>query len=669
MNKQQLIAYPQGTTEPLIYPTGEVVLDLFKDEPIPLVLTADDFTNTAERDSSHSDSFDIPGTKNNNLFFNHIYDITSDSNFNPHIRTKIVVKEGRINTIEGYLQLNDILVKDGAISYNITIYDNVANLKAILEEKIFRDLDFTELTHDYNQNNIINSWTGVLDLQSTLPANSFAGTGTTTDVVKYPMIQWNQQVSYTSTTITTPEKNDLFRPFVKLKYILQNMLRDAEYSVDFDFNTPADFDGLYADFNKGWGEGTWSFDTFVCTNTSNINYTTTAILDFNTIDNAANIVGTNYFDTATDVFTAIDNSLVVVTTNLKKVSGSNGLIYLYKNGTLIFTQNWTTNQVQFSQTIFGLVAGDTLEVHLSPTGTINLDKDSFVRFSVQPNTNFIQDTLIGYKGDTNQWDFFKDIINTFNLVILTDSNNPKNLTILPYNDWIDTGNEIDLTNNIIDDKVKYETIQGLAKNTIFKFVEDDKDLITELHNNPNEWRYSHNERSDIEIFDKDENLVELKEIAATYYAPAFNGSVFIPKILDIANTKNWKNKWRILYDNGVETISSTTITSYNFTANSYLRFSSKQDGGISYNYGVVNYDYSGAWIDSLYNTYWLRYLDELYHKDTRTLIVEAIITSDLISTIKFNDIILIKNKKFRITKINYRAGSISKLELITIKDL
>ena len=38
MNNQQLIAYPQSTTLPISFPSGEFILDLFKDEPIPLVL-------------------------------------------------------------------------------------------------------------------------------------------------------------------------------------------------------------------------------------------------------------------------------------------------------------------------------------------------------------------------------------------------------------------------------------------------------------------------------------------------------------------------------------------------------------------------------------------------------------------------------------------------------
>ena len=70
MNNQQLIAYPQPST---VFSTDEVILDLFTSEPIPLTLNVDDFTNAAEADASYSKSFDIPGTKKNNKFFNNIY--------------------------------------------------------------------------------------------------------------------------------------------------------------------------------------------------------------------------------------------------------------------------------------------------------------------------------------------------------------------------------------------------------------------------------------------------------------------------------------------------------------------------------------------------------------------------------------------------------------------
>ena len=98
--KTQLLVYPQSITSTSPYPlAGEVYLDLHKDEPIPLVLNMDEYTNIAEKSSSYSKSFEIPGTKNNNLFFNHIHDITSDSNFKPHKRTRCKVKEDSVDIL------------------------------------------------------------------------------------------------------------------------------------------------------------------------------------------------------------------------------------------------------------------------------------------------------------------------------------------------------------------------------------------------------------------------------------------------------------------------------------------------------------------------------------------------------------------------------------------
>jgi hypothetical protein len=199
MSKQQLIAYPQSTILPIVFPSGEVVLDLFKDEPIPLVLNIDDFTNVAEADASYSKSFDIPGTKNNNIFFNNIFNVTASSNFDTHKKTKIIVKDNTINTFEGYLQLNYISIKKDITTYNVTIYSEAVNLKDSIGNKVFRDLDLSELDSELTPTNIENSWTGVLDLFTPLAANSFAGStgSTTTAVLKFPFVVWRNM--YTNT--------------------------------------------------------------------------------------------------------------------------------------------------------------------------------------------------------------------------------------------------------------------------------------------------------------------------------------------------------------------------------------------------------------------------------------------------------------------------------------
>ena len=50
----QLIAYPQGTNFNAGGYIDSTILDLYDNEPIPLVLNADDFTNVAENTASYS---------------------------------------------------------------------------------------------------------------------------------------------------------------------------------------------------------------------------------------------------------------------------------------------------------------------------------------------------------------------------------------------------------------------------------------------------------------------------------------------------------------------------------------------------------------------------------------------------------------------------------------
>jgi hypothetical protein len=80
-------------------------------------------------------------------------------------------------------------------------------------------------------------------------------------------------------------------------------------------------------------------------------------------------------------------------------------------------------------------------------------------------------------------------------------------------------------------------------------------------------------------------------------------------------------------------------------------------------------DFNLPLLNNLYMIYWGQYIDELYHPDTRIIKVEAYLTAEDIYNLNFNDTILIKSTRYRIYKIDYRSGSMSKLELITIINL
>ena len=705
MNRQQLIAYPQGTTEPITYPTGEVVLDLFKDEPIPLVLNVDNFTNVAEADASYSLPMELPGTKKNNIFFNHIYSVTSDSDFNPHKKTKIVVKEGTINTFEGYMQLNEIVVKEGDITYEVILFSEAVNLKDILSERTLRDIDFEELEHSYNETNIEDSWTGNLTLSQILPPNSYAGTGSTTDVVKYPLVRWNNNSSYNNNNLTTPILNDFFRPFLNARYLIQRILSEAGYTFSSNFINSTDFSKLFIDMNRGSDNNnipSWVITMGLLPEAGDVYSNSWTNVNFTGIVSGLN--GAAYYNTTTDVFTATaDNTRVLLQGSFvaSKVSANTDVSarIVHSNTTYAANPSQTITIVnnQPVSSLYSYVpywnipyiyldAGDTIEfqVKAGPGGDFKFSvfsnpPDPDVSLNIQVyDANYINfnDSLLGYKGDINQWDLFKDFVDMFKLVIIKDRNNPNNLLIEPHKDWVDSGNLIDLTNKVDIDEIKFKPIEGLSRELSFKFIEDEPDWITINHNKPNDWKYSYNFNPNIEIYDNDKEDIQIKEIAATEYSLAYGSEFIIPDIIDEEFNDIWQNKTRLLYDNGVKTNSVDNFSVGNFNNKlDYLLFSPVNSNPItstskSYNFGIINYaGTGGSVINSLYNVYWLKYIDELYHKDTRIVTLEAYLNADDISKINFNDIILIQNKKYRLHKIDYRAGSISKLELITIKDL
>ena len=697
MNNQQLIAYPQGTIIPITYPSEEVVLDLFENEPIPLTLNVDDFTNVAEADASYSKSFDIPGTKNNNLFFNNIYDITSDTNFNPHTKTKIIVKEDTINTFEGYLQLNDISIKNGEVTYNVTIYSEAVNLKDSIGNKVFRDLDLSELDSAFNVTNIENSWTGVLDLFTPLPANSFAGaTGaTTTSVLKYPLVQWANIWGSSSGNITSTYLSNCFRPWINSLYLINNIFKDAGYTFSSTFLNSTKFNKLFVDFNYDNSQAV--ADESIHTDDIIGSYTTAGA-----IANATVVTGGNaaLYDLATDKITVTQDGVLVecymslyfiITTNNVEVTLHHTNTSYSSNvpsGYILSSYPPSTGHFGTGFQDITLDNGEQCWIQIRGVGgTVTIDASSNNSFNTwnvtEDSATSVNDIMLGFRGDTGQWDFFKSFIDMFKLVILVDENNPTNLIIEPYTDWIGAGNLLDWTNKVDDTKLLYSPIDGLARKINFYYPEDKDAWETVSLNNPNTWLWNYNFNSGIEIIDKEDDEVKISVFSDTLVDDINIPGTTIPQILDSSAIDGgyplnyWENKMRVLYDNGVHAIPGTlSITNITFTSTSdRLVFSAVDTYPItstsnSIRFNTIAEPYSNnVLINNLYNTYWAQYIDELYNKDTRIVKVKAYLSPADISTMNFNDTILIKNTKYRIYKINYRAGAISELELLTVKNL
>lgn len=140
--------------------TTQGQIELYGDEPISLTYSIADVKDISKRNSTFSQTFTVPATKNNNILFNHIFNIGSDSSFDPRKKTPSYLLVDSQQIFNGNLQLVKINVKNKNVeSYDIVLYGEVVDLVKTLGGSLLTDLDFSELNHPRNSDYIEQSWT------------------------------------------------------------------------------------------------------------------------------------------------------------------------------------------------------------------------------------------------------------------------------------------------------------------------------------------------------------------------------------------------------------------------------------------------------------------------------------------------------------------------------
>ena len=728
---------------------GQVICDLYENEDIPLSLSVDDFKNVAEKVQSYSKAFNLPATKRNNQIFDNIFEITRTDtglNFNPYKRTKAILKQDGFLLFEGYLRMLDISDKSGETSYNVNLYSEVVALADVLGDKTFSELDFTELNHEYQKTNIINSWNDAPSAGITYTNASTSGFRNANDTVKYPFVDWTHEIlvggssgTGTAATVGNPEYTALeqiFRPFINIKYLIDRIFQVVPFTYESEFFDTDDFKKLYMDFNWGadnnpvyigntlydgfyWNENSPNYATTTYSNlllqtttgaapvTINLppNYNTTTHIITSTVINESYNINFNFrvdnLDTVVRtieyrwIYTAVGGTPVTVDYYLHNVASSSVSTY---NGN--FTQVMTN-------------IGDTLQVQFrSDTGTANKIKQrtgsyavgstAQVVFSVGAaaiTTNTILQTL---RGELGQWQFLKGIMTMFNLVTLPDEDNPSNIKIEPYKDvfissgdtanpnfFDDTSSELDWTEKIDVSEMKLMPLTDLNKKTIFKFVEDDDDYAFMNYKRQVGGHLYGSKKYDASEFTilAGENEIIAEPFAATVIKPL---DTLVPDFITPAlysynsnddTSEAFENSPRIMYNNGVKTIAGYT---YNaplpngstaiLNETDFLQFSHLTNiptiaGARDFHFGECQTISAGVGSpvnNNLFNLYWLPYYSELYNPDTRIMTIKVNLSPSDINTFKFNDTVFIKNRTFRVNKIDYKPNDLATVEFILI---
>jgi hypothetical protein len=143
------------------------ILDLFKDEEI---LLSDNVTGLFDLGIIPADftrQITLPGSKKNNAFFEHVYDISvqNPDTFATNIKVPAYLDFQGIYLAQGYLQLNKVTLYQNKFidSYEVTIYGSVSSFARQINRSFLTDLtSLSQYNHTSSYTNISASWAGEL---------------------------------------------------------------------------------------------------------------------------------------------------------------------------------------------------------------------------------------------------------------------------------------------------------------------------------------------------------------------------------------------------------------------------------------------------------------------------------------------------------------------------
>jgi len=708
------------------------ILDLYEDETIPLTLSVDDFKDVATKTQSYSKAFHLPATKKNNRIFGNLFEITKASGlytFNPYKKTSVMLKENGFIVFEGFLKLIDIVDKKGEISYNVNLYSDSVALMDSMKDLTFADLNLSELDHDYNLTSIQASQTGVLPLLNPLQADSFAGAAgdTTTSVLKYPFLNWAGSIRREATSAQVSDGatagrpslkrlEDGFRPFINVKYLVDNIFKGAGFTYSSAFFDSSYFSNLYMDFN--WGEepdGSAPLRNDFVKRVSDLTDPTVAESPNWTnvpvnLDNGSGSL--DLWNNSNYSFVSDVNNLHCTGTyriqvrnrpyaapwwNVDDWTVDMRICVFNSSGSVIETINYESKMVAAggSGAISGsfdvvLNNGDYIQMEAT---TFNSDGDIYISdvttsyLNINYNNNAVQvPTLLDTaRGEMVQWDFLKGLFTMFNLITLQDKQNPSNILIEPYNDvFSDNVTTLDWTHKVDVSDIKLKALD-LKKRVVFKYEEDEEDYPFRVYKTATGgFLYGSLtlDSSQLDLLSGEDEVIA-SPFAATIMKPLFDDTpeLTAPSIYgtneEVTEFGSIKNLPRILIDTGVYTSSDTFyvpdqngVSGDNKSAYSMFSHTSAVPATSTdddLNFGACQLIGIGVSpVNNLYSTFYARYFQELYSPDVKSMTLKVLLTPNDIANFNFFDKVFIKNREYRVDKINYKPNDLSTVDFILI---
>ena len=223
-------------------------LDVFEDEDLKISNNVTGLFDIGVLPSDFTRQITLPGTKKNNAFFEHVYDISIENPFlfATNIKIPCYLDFNGVYLINGYLQLNKVnMYQSKAVdSYEVTIFGTLSSFGKIINNSYLTDLTtLSQYNHTSSYNNITASWSGSL----------FNG-----DIV-YPLADYGSGYQFTSGQYELFGMDDVngalsvqnFKPAIRVKAVLDAIFEEAGYTYSSSFMNEPFISDVYMICNYG----------------------------------------------------------------------------------------------------------------------------------------------------------------------------------------------------------------------------------------------------------------------------------------------------------------------------------------------------------------------------------------------------------------------------------
>ena len=612
-------------------------VELFSDEKISVNSSIQNINDISKTFTDFSQTFTVPASKQNNKIFRHWYENSNDNGFSTLKKADAYIELDTILFRTGKIQLESANVKNGQPQdYSITFIGALGSLKDKFNGTFLKDLTTTDYDFAYS---------------GTAVKNKVVTTAASANIM-FPLISSSRYWNYDQggdDDITVPSHpirfNELF-PAIKLSVIFDMINTDTKWNLNFNgsFLTNEKFVNAYLYLKNA--------DAFQTNLFQQIDFTTKGNLE--SLSGVSVDLTDNYFIRANGGITKItitpQSGFTTIPYIVKRyLNGEPWDTYIDSNGgTSSFIVRTDADRNRHS---FFIETSEAFQfVFKIEMGVNNNNFTKSATMAMQTISSNI--SIRSYMPEIKIEDFFTGILKMFNLTCFsTDS---ENYTIMTLEDFYTTGDIIDLTKYIKSDTTNLTRVKSYKKIN-FEY-EKSESLVNVGFNSANGIEYgslfyntgNDGEEYNIKLPFEDLNFNNLQDKLQVGYALKTDLQKYIPKPI-------------ILYDYSPSALTSLTGTAFQFSNatsgngtshTAYKAFGQEFFNGtdtFSLNFNAQQSTLTNELIDnSLYQTYYSNYIANIFNAKARLIKVSAILPTSLLTSLKLNDRIIIRDKRYLI---------------------